>query len=82
MDKECVAWVRCFWVPMHVWNADFFAKLLESIGTYLYSDDNTEKRRSLDVACIKIHTTSTVSLNQSIQVNINNVNFSINIVEE
>lgn len=48
----------------------------------MYADDNTEKRRSLDVARIMILTSSSESLNQNVKVCINNECFVINMVED
>lgn len=50
VDSERVAWVHCFGVPLHAWNVDLFSKIVERVGTYMYSDDNTDKKKSLDVA--------------------------------
>lgn len=77
VDNERVAWIRCFEIPMHVWNDVFFTKISEHLGIYLYADDNTEKKRSLDIARFLIRTTSTYCLNQTIEVSINNESFSI-----
>lgn len=82
IDKERVAWIRCFGIPIHAWSADFFSKLIEHVGMYLYSDDNTEKRKAFDVARFLIRTNSIESLNQVVTVIIKDVSYSIKIVED
>lgn len=82
VDRERVAWIRCFGVPVHAWNGDFFSKLSEHVGTYLYSDDNTERKKSLDVARVLIRTKSMESLSKTFTVSINNVLYPIKIVED
>lgn len=51
-------------------------------GFYQYADDNTEKRKSLDVARISIRTRSYENLNRTIQVCINKVMFTVKLVKD
>lgn len=60
----------------------FFSKILQHVGTFLYTDDSTEKRKSLDVARFLIRTSSPECINQTIKVRINKVVFSIKIAED
>lgn len=56
IDNERLTWVRCYGIPVHAWNNDFFRSLVFGTGEFLNVDDNTEKRKTMDVARILIRT--------------------------
>lgn len=41
MDNERVTWTRCYDIPCQAWKPEFFKVLVEPMGVYLCSDDNT-----------------------------------------
>lgn len=60
----------------------FFSKLSAHVGEFICSDDNTSKKRSLDVARIKVRTRTTKTVNREFQVVINSIPFSTEVVED
>lgn len=82
IDNERLTWIRCYGIPIHAWNVEFFTKLSEYVGVYLNSDDNTENKRSLDVARLLVRTQATENVNRVVQVLINNIKFNIKVVED
>lgn len=82
VDPERVSWLRCYGIPVHAWNSLFFSKLTACVGEFVCADENTEKRRSLDVARLMVRTQSAELINRVINVRINNVPFSIKIAED
>lgn len=81
MDNEHIVWIRYFSVSMHPWNVEFFTDLTASVGTYLNSDGNMEKRRKMDVAHVMIRTQSFENVNRVLKVSINKVVFKIRLSE-
>ncbi|XP_028215124.1 uncharacterized protein LOC114397228 [Glycine soja] len=82
VDEERLVWVRCYGVPSHVWDSDFFSFLTKDIGVFVHSDDNTMKRKTMDVARLMVRTVKKEAINMIRKVCINGVSFSIKMVED
>lgn len=82
VDEERVTWVRCFGIPVHGWQQQFFDFIIKPYGTVLGIADATCEKKCLDVACLKIATKSQETINQLVKVSINQKVFAIRIVED
>lgn len=82
IDPERTTWLRCYGVPVHAWNLAFFSKLASQVGEFVCVDDNTERKRSLDVARILARTQVPETINRVTEVVINNISFPIKLVED
>lgn len=82
VDEERLVWVRCYGVPSHVWDSDFFSFLTKDIGVFVNSDDNTMKRKTMDVARLMVRTVKKEAIHMIRKVCINGVSFSIKMVED
>lgn len=54
VDRERVMWIRVHGVPCHVWGADFFVMLANSIGSFICIDENTANIACLDIARVMV----------------------------
>lgn len=55
-------WVRYFGVPVHAWTPELFSSLVKLFGSYMCSDDNTKKKKAMDVARFLVRTDSFVAV--------------------
>lgn len=49
VDKDRVTWLRVYGIPCHAWNFSFFEMLANTLGTYVYSDENVLKGTNMDI---------------------------------
>lgn len=82
VDPERSIWLRCYGIPVHAWNSAFFSKLAGRVGEFICVDEDTERKRSFDVARLRIRTQELNMVNQAVKVVINGLPFSISVVEE
>lgn len=82
LENERLVWVRCHGIPIHAWNNEFFAALARKFGTFLGVDENTRKKKSMDVARILIRTKCYDVFNMVVFANNNGSMFHINVLEE
>ncbi|GKV09634.1 hypothetical protein SLEP1_g21105 [Rubroshorea leprosula] len=47
--KERFTWIRCFGVPLNVWNDEFFKRIGNLCGRFISVDYNTTHRKRLDM---------------------------------
>jgi hypothetical protein len=82
VNKERLAWIKFFGIPLHAWEDSFFRFLYFGRGTIVDIDEPTRCKRRLDVARIKIRTPLTDWCNRNVRVKINEDIFDIKLVEE
>lgn len=82
IDNERVVWLRCFGVPVHAWNDNFFSYLVSGIGSFVCVDDITARKECLDVARILVKTKVHDLVSRIVKVEINGDIFSIKMTEE
>lgn len=82
VPKHCHVWVRCQGIPLHAWDMSFFKKFVTLFGLFVMLDDRTDNKSRLDLARILIQTSSLEVINCLIKVKINDLIFSIRVVEE
>lgn len=82
VNYERGAWVRCYGVPLHVWNDIFFLELAATQGRLLKIDDCTTNKDRLDYARLLISTPSLKEINVIEKVWIDGRMFPIRIIED
>lgn len=80
--KLRLVWLRCFGVPAHAWNNDFFSYLVSGIRKFICADEITEKKECMNVARILYKTKVHDLVSRIVKVNINGDIFSIKMIEE
>lgn len=69
-------------ISAHAWCSEFFSSLTDHLGVYLYADNNSKKRRAMDVARILIRTKGVDPINEIFSVSINGLKFNIILAED
>lgn len=82
VDNERLTWLRVYGVLLHVWNPEFFERLVITMGTYVSLDDRTINKLSLDVARILIRTKHLDLFHRVIPTKINGEVYAIKILED
>lgn len=82
VNYERGSWVRCYGVPLHVWNEIFFLELAATQGRLLKIDDCTTNKDRLDYARLLISTHSLKEINVIEKVWIDSRMFPIRIIED
>ncbi|GAU25112.1 hypothetical protein TSUD_274010 [Trifolium subterraneum] len=82
VDIDRVSWLRIFGIPPHAWNDIFFGQVTKPWGTFLNTDDVTNKKLSMDVARILIRTSCQKVVDEFCDVIINGEVFHIRILED
>ncbi|XP_058726434.1 uncharacterized protein LOC131597779 [Vicia villosa] len=62
VDSERVVWFRIYGVPCHAWNAEFFVKLANSIGSFVCIDENTANKACMDIARVMMRVRESFNL--------------------
>lgn len=75
-------WLRCYGVPCHAWYIPFFEFLSSMVGKYICCEESTCDQSRMDVASVMVRTNIGMLINESFNVNINNVLFRIRMVED
>lgn len=74
--------VEIFGVPCHAWNFNFFEMLVNRVGKYVCSDENTLKSDNMDVARFMVRKNCVKVLNETLLVRIDDELFSISTLED
>lgn len=82
IDNERLVWLKCYGIPAHAWNKEFFSFLFSGIGSFICADESTEKKECMDVARILYKTKVHDLVSRLVKVNINGDIFSIKMIEE
>ncbi|GAU10584.1 hypothetical protein TSUD_419600, partial [Trifolium subterraneum] len=82
VDIDRVAWLRIFGIPPNAWNDLFCGQVTKPWGTFLNTDDVTNKKLSMDVARILIRTLCQKVVDEFCDVIINGDVFHIRILED
>lgn len=82
VDDEYLTWVKCYGIPIHAWGEDFFKFIISGTGEFVAIDDNTERRKSLDVARILIRRKRFDVINFVERFEINGEIFVIKVIED
>ncbi|PNX93753.1 hypothetical protein L195_g016912 [Trifolium pratense] len=82
VDVDRVAWLRIFGIPLHAWNDIFFTQVTKPWGTFMNSDDATNKKLTMDVARILIRTSCQQVVDEFFDVKINGEIFHLRIIED
>jgi hypothetical protein len=82
IDLERIVWLRIFGIPAHAWNDEFFARISKPWGSFLNTDDVTNKKLTMDVARILIRTSCQKVVDEFIDVVINGEYFHLRILED
>lgn len=82
MDSECIVWFRCYRVPCHAWNSDFFEVFATLFGEFMCIDDATRRKICMDMARIMVRTRNSFVRSKFFCVCINGKCFIIIAVEE
>ncbi|CAL0299917.1 unnamed protein product [Lupinus luteus] len=64
-------WIRCYGIPLHAWEEDFFKKLGSLFGKFIGIDDRTRYKRSLEFCRLLISTNSRALVDKKLQIQIN-----------
>lgn len=82
VDNERLTCMRCYGLPCHTWNLKFYEFISGLVGTYVCLDDETRDNSRMDVARFLIRTKSSLVLNESINVEVNDHVYGIKLVED
>jgi hypothetical protein len=75
-------WVRFFGIPPHVWGWNCLQKIVNSFGRLVSLDVNTEKQLRFDVARVEVVVSSWDFFEKLVEIKVEDVTFSIQVVEE
>jgi hypothetical protein len=75
-------WVRIFGIPPHVWGWNCLQKIVNSFGRLVSMDVNTEKQLRFDVARVEVVVSSWDFFEKLVEIKVEDVTFSIQVVEE
>jgi hypothetical protein len=81
MDRRSV-WLRFRGVPLHAWDEPLFHQLAERFGSFIELDAKTTNRLKLDVARVKISTSSMSFIDAEISISVLDKQYNISVVEE
>lgn len=75
-------WTNWYGVPAHAWSISFFAYMGAQIGRFLCFDENTNLKKSMEVARVRVSTSSLKAIDKLFKVNIDGTEFTIRVSEE
>ncbi|GKV14958.1 hypothetical protein SLEP1_g25756 [Rubroshorea leprosula] len=79
---ERFVWVKCYGVPLHVWNPEYFTIIATLWGKFISLDESTRLKKRFDVARILISTSETNLISKALWFKINGQFFCIKCKEE
>ncbi|MCI03917.1 DUF4283 domain protein, partial [Trifolium medium] len=82
VDVDRVVWLRIFGIPVHAWSDLFFAQVTKPWGTFMNTDDATNKKLTMDVARILIQSSCQQVVDEFFYVKINGEIFHLRIIED
>lgn len=80
--RERYTWIKCFGIPVHVWEECFFKFILMGKGTLIDIDESTKSKRRLDLARVLVKTGMNDWCNCNVMVKIGEMVHNIRLVEE
>ncbi|KAF1862688.1 hypothetical protein Lal_00013449 [Lupinus albus] len=72
---ERFTWIRCYGVPLQIWEENFFHNLASLFGTYLGQNVCTRSKHTLEIPTY-------ATVNKTIRVKIDNFDYDIRVVED
>lgn len=69
-------------MPLHAWGDTFFEKIVTLFGRFVRLDCRTENKSRLDITRVLVQTSSLEAINRVIKVKVNDLFFSIRVLEE
>ncbi|KAF1865921.1 hypothetical protein Lal_00033383 [Lupinus albus] len=82
LASERFIWVRCYGVPLHAWEENFFKLLASSLGTFLGLDHWTRSHHHLEYGRFLVAIPFLASVDKSCLVRIDNIDYEVKLVEE
>lgn len=82
VSKERHVRIKFFGVPLHGWYEDLCKVLASLVGKFLYLDVSTRRRLRFDVGRFLVVTSSPEFINKVVNVKINNVVYSMRLLED
>lgn len=82
VTKERLAWLNVSGVPAHAWKEEVFKGVALMFGSFAFLDECTRNKSRLDIGRVCVTTRVPEIINRVIQVKINEVVFSIRIMED
>lgn len=82
VDNKRLTWIRRYGVPVHAWSDKFLSWLIGGMGESTVLDENTAKRRTMDVARILLRVEVYDVVNSVTRVEINDELFEMKMVED
>ncbi|KAF1862614.1 hypothetical protein Lal_00013375 [Lupinus albus] len=79
---ERFTWIRCYGIPLQVWEEKFFHNLASLFGTYLGQDVCTRSKHTLEYGLLYIAIPTNATVNKTIRVKIDNFDYDIRVVED
>ncbi|KAK7273871.1 hypothetical protein RIF29_14935 [Crotalaria pallida] len=75
-------WMRCAGIPLHARNESFFRTIMGCLGTYMDEYENTRNKKRLDVARIRVRTSTLQLVMRTMRIKINGKIFVIRMIKE
>ncbi|GAB4837660.1 hypothetical protein Ancab_002510 [Ancistrocladus abbreviatus] len=82
VSHKRLVWLRCFGVPLQLWDLFFFAELARLWGSFVTVDECTKRRDSFAMARGLILTSEARPALEAVRVKVSDHTFSIKVVEE
>ncbi|XP_020234575.1 uncharacterized protein LOC109814533 [Cajanus cajan] len=77
-----LTWVRCYGVPLHMWNEQYFSQVVCMQGSLVKVDSDTATFKTIESARLLIKTSSQLPIQQHSRFKINGIRTQIRLVEE
>lgn len=82
VDDCRISWVKCFGIPCHAWLPHVFSSILAPVGEFLCADDSIRNKVKMDVARLLVKTQKTKTVDEDLEIVINNTTFPVKILED
>ncbi|GAB4860694.1 hypothetical protein Ancab_035856 [Ancistrocladus abbreviatus] len=77
-----LVWLRCFGIPLHLWNEEFFDQLASRWGNYLGVDEATRRRTNLNFGRLAVFSAHTKLGRSALRLKVEEEVFQILVEEE
>ncbi|KEH40713.1 DUF4283 domain protein [Medicago truncatula] len=82
VSKQRLIWIRCFGLPLHVWDEKTFKKMGALFGEFVDFDEETIGLNRVDMGRIYVLSSSMAFVNEKLRVEVMGVVFDVWVVEE
>lgn len=82
VDDERLTRMRCYGLPCYSWNTKYFEFFASLVGAFVYLKEETRNHKRLDFSRFLIRKKSSMVLNESVNVEINEHIYGLKLVED